>query len=74
MEAAVVGAADEAKGETVKAFIVLKTGEKADKDEIIAFCKERMAAFKVPKVVEFRTELPKSLIGKVLRRELRDQK
>lgn len=74
MEAAVVGAADEAKGETVKAFIVLKTGEKADKDEIIAFCRERMAAFKVPKAIEFRTELPKSLIGKVLRRELRDQK
>lgn len=74
MEAAVVGAADEAKGETVKAFIVLKSGEKADKDEIIAFCRERMAAFKVPKAIEFRTELPKSLIGKVLRRELRDQK
>jgi len=72
MEAAAVGMPDESKGEIVKAFIVLKPGENADKDEITAFCRERMAAYKVPKVIEFRTELPKSLVGKVLRRELRD--
>lgn len=73
MEAAAVGMPDESRGEIVKAFIVLKSGENAGKDDIMAFCRERMAAFKVPKVIEFRTELPKSLVGKVLRRELRDQ-
>jgi long-chain acyl-CoA synthetase len=72
MEAAAVGVPDESRGEIVKAFIVLKSGGKADKDEITAFCRERMAAYKVPKVIEFKTELPKSLVGKVLRRELRD--
>jgi long-chain acyl-CoA synthetase len=73
LEAAVVGKPDEHKGEIVKAFIVLKSGEKANKDIITEFCRERMAAYKVPKLIEFRTELPKSLIGKVLRRELREQ-
>lgn len=73
MEAAAVGMPDESKGEIVKAFIVLKSGESAGKDDITAFCRERMAVYKVPKVIEFRKELPKSLVGKVLRRELRDQ-
>jgi len=73
MEAAAVGMPDESRGEIVKAFIVLKSGENAGKDDITVFCRERMAAYKVPKVIEFRTELPKSLVGKVLRRELRDQ-
>ncbi len=73
MEAAVIGVPDESKGEIVKAFIVLQAGGKAGKDEITAFCRERMAAYKVPKVIDFRTELPKSLVGKVLRRELRDR-
>src|SRR5207253_425500 len=53
--------------------VVLKGGMHATEDEIVAFCKERLAAFKVPKAVEFTTDLPKSLVGKVLRRELRER-
>jgi long-chain acyl-CoA synthetase len=71
-EAAVVGVPDESLGETAKAFIVLKEGVTATEEEIIAFCREQMAAYKAPRSVEFRTDLPKSLIGKVLRRELRE--
>jgi long-chain acyl-CoA synthetase len=72
-EAAVIGAPNEYRGETVKAFIILKEGETATGEEIIAFCRERMAAYRVPRIVEFREELPKSMIGKVLRRELREE-
>jgi long-chain acyl-CoA synthetase len=72
-EAAVIGVEDERRGETVKAFIVLKDGQTATEEEIIAFCRERMAAYRVPRLVEFRADLPKSLIGKVLRRELREE-
>jgi long-chain acyl-CoA synthetase len=74
MEAGVVGIADAYRGETVAAFIVLNTGYEASeqlKEEIVTFCKERLAAYKVPKRLEFRTSLPKSIIGKILRRELR---
>ncbi len=71
-EAAVIGVPDEARGETVKAFVVLKEGETATAEEIIAFCRERMAVYRAPRIVEFRDDLPKSAIGKVLRRELRD--
>ena len=63
----------ERRGETVKAFIVLKEGETATEEEIIAFCRERMAAYRVPRLVEFRTDLPTSLVGKVLRRTLREE-
>ncbi|HFQ94993.1 MAG TPA: long-chain fatty acid--CoA ligase, partial [Anaerolineae bacterium] len=69
-EAVVVGVPDPRRGETVKAFIVLKEGETATEQEIIAFCRERLAPYKVPKLVEFRTELPKSAVGKLLRRAL----
>ena len=72
-EAAVIGIPDEQRGETVKAFIVLKEGETATPEEIMAFCRERMAAYKAPRLVEFRLDLPKSLIGKVLRRRLREE-
>jgi long-chain acyl-CoA synthetase len=72
-EAAVVGVPDQYRGETVKAFMVLKEGETVTEEEIIAFCRERLAAYRVPRVVEFRDELPKSMIGKVLRRELREE-
>jgi len=72
-EAVVVGVPHEYRGETVKAYVVLKEGETATADEIIAFCKERLAAYKVPKAVEFRTELPKTAVGKVLRRQLREE-
>jgi long-chain acyl-CoA synthetase len=70
LEAAVVGIADLYRGETVKAYVVLKPGETATTEDIIAFCRERLAAFKVPKMVEFRETLPKTMIGKILRRQL----
>jgi long-chain acyl-CoA synthetase len=71
-EAAVIGLPDEVRGETVKAFVVLKEGETASEEEIIGFCREQMAAYRVPRSIEFRDDLPKSMIGKVLRRDLRE--
>ena len=71
-EAAVVGVPDAYRGETVKAFVSLKEGESAEPDELIAFCRERMAAYKYPRQVEIVDELPKTATGKILRRELRD--
>jgi len=71
-EVAVVGVPDDYRGETVKAFVSLRPGERADADELIAFCRERMAAYKYPRLVEFVDELPKTASGKVLRRVLRD--
>jgi long-chain acyl-CoA synthetase len=70
LEGAAAGVPVEGKGERVKAFVVLKPGETATEEEIIAFCREHLAPYKVPKFVEFRDELPKTLVGKVLRREL----
>jgi len=70
LEVAVIGVRDEAKGEVPKAFITLRPGRQADEMEIIAFCKERMAAYKVPRVVEFPLELPKNASGKILKRAL----
>lgn len=70
LEVGVAGIPDAYRGETVKAWVVLKPGETATVDEIRAWCKERMAPFKVPTHVEFRDELPKTTVGKVLRREL----
>jgi long-chain acyl-CoA synthetase len=72
-EAAVIGVPDLRRGETVKAFVVLKEGETATEEEIIAFSRERLAAYKVPRIIEFRDDLPKSIIGKVLRRTLREE-
>ena len=72
-EAAAIGIPDPYRGESVKAFVVLKGGMAASDSDIIAFCKERLAAYKVPKAVEFTKDLPKSLVGKVLRRELRER-
>ncbi len=72
-EASVIGVPDEKRGETVKAFVVLLEDQSATADEIMDFCRERMSAYKIPRLVEFRDELPKSIIGKVLRRELREQ-
>ncbi|MDF1539230.1 MAG: long-chain fatty acid--CoA ligase [Candidatus Thorarchaeota archaeon] len=73
MEVAVIGIPDETRGETVKAFIVLESGQSSTLEEIRTFCKERMAVYKVPTDVEFVETLPKSQVGKVLRRELRQQ-
>lgn len=71
-EAAAVGIPDERLGERVRACVVLREGETATAEELIAFCRERLVGYKVPAEVEFRTSLPKSMIGKVLRRELRE--
>ena len=73
-EAAVAGAADAYRGETVAAFVVLKPGMEASEEtrrELLQYCRQELAAYKVPTILEFRTSLPKSLIGKVIRRELR---
>ncbi len=73
LEACAVGVPDAYRGETIKAFIVLKKGETCTAEEIIRFCKDRLAAYKVPKSVAFIDELPKTAVGKILRRKLRDQ-
>ena len=71
-EAAVVGVPDEYRGESVKAFVSLKPGSSVTPEEVIAFARERMAAYKYPRSVEVVDELPKTTTGKILRRELRD--
>ena len=69
-EAICIGVPEKYFGEVVKAFVVLKSGAEATPEEMIDFCKKRLAKFKVPQQVEFRGELPKSMVGKILRREL----
>jgi long-chain acyl-CoA synthetase len=70
-EAAVVGIKDEYRGETVKAVVALKAGASATPAELIEWCKARMAAYKYPRMLEIVPELPKTVTGKILRRELR---
>ena len=70
LEVGVAGIPDPHRGETVKAWVVLKPGESVTEAELKAFCKERLAAYKVPTHYEFRAELPKTTVGKILRREL----
>lgn len=70
-EAAVVGVFDEYRGQTVKAFVSLKASATVSAEELIAFARERMAAYKYPRQIEFLDDLPKTVSGKVLRRELR---
>jgi long-chain acyl-CoA synthetase len=70
LEAAAIGIPETGKGERVKVFIVLKANQTASEEEIITFCRENLAPYKVPKYVEFRDRLPKTLVGKILRREL----
>jgi long-chain acyl-CoA synthetase len=75
LESAAIGVPDDKTGEAVKAFITLKGGlTSLDMPELRAYCKENLAAYKVPKYIEIRQELPKTNVGKVLRRALRDEK
>ncbi len=72
-EGITVGLPDLRKGERIKVYIVLKAGETATPEEFVAYFKEKLTPYKVPSEVEFRTELPKSMIGKILRRALREE-
>ncbi|MFP4168537.1 MAG: long-chain-fatty-acid--CoA ligase [Desulfonatronovibrionaceae bacterium] len=72
-EAVTVGVPNKTRGEIVKAFIVLEDGAELGKSEIISFCRQKMAAYKIPKKIEFREELPKTMVGKILRRALREE-
>jgi long-chain acyl-CoA synthetase len=71
-EVGVAGVPDQAKGEMVKAWVVLRAGHSATEEELRAYCREKLAPYKVPSRVEFRADLPKTLVGKILRRALRD--
>jgi long-chain acyl-CoA synthetase len=72
-EAGVAGLPDELKGEVVRAWVVLRPGQSATEGDLRGFCRERLAPYKVPSRIEFRAELPKTMVGKVLRRALKDE-
>ncbi len=72
LEACTIGVKDSYRGESVKAYVVTKPGETLTAEEVLKFCKEKLAAYKVPRSVEFIKELPKSAVGKILRREVRE--
>jgi long-chain acyl-CoA synthetase len=71
LECAVIGTPDDDTGEAVKAFIV-KDQEDLSEEQILAYCKQQLTNYKRPKMIVFRSELPKTNVGKILRRELRD--
>jgi long-chain acyl-CoA synthetase len=71
LEACAVGIPDPYRGETIKAFVVLKPGQTLTQEEVIKYCGEKLAKYKVPRMVEFVGDLPKSMVGKILRKELR---
>jgi long-chain acyl-CoA synthetase len=73
-EVGVAGIPDKAKGEMVKAWVVLRAGHTATEEELRAYCREKLAPYKVPSKIEFRTDLPKTMVGKILRRALKDEK
>jgi long-chain acyl-CoA synthetase len=72
-EVGVVGALDSVKGEVVRAAVVLRSNHSATETELRDFCRTRLAPYKIPSRIEFRSELPKTMIGKVLRRALREE-
>jgi long-chain acyl-CoA synthetase len=73
LECAVIGIPDDKSGEAVKAFVVKKDPNVTSED-IIRFCRDQLTGYKVPRLIEFRTDLPKTNVGKILRRQLRDEK
>jgi long-chain acyl-CoA synthetase len=73
LESGTIGVPDPGRGETVKSFVVLRPGESATAEELMAYCRENMAAYKTPRAIEFRPELPKSSVLKILRRQLRSE-
>jgi long-chain acyl-CoA synthetase len=73
VEVSVAGVKDERRGETVKAWIVKKEGDPTTEEEIMEWSKGQLAKYKYPRLIEFRDELPKTTVGKVLKRELRKQ-
>ena len=73
LECAAIGVPDESAGEAVKLFVVKKDAALTERD-LSEFCKEHLTGYKKPKYIEFRSDLPKTNVGKILRRELRDQK
>jgi long-chain acyl-CoA synthetase len=72
-EASVVGVPDDYRGETVRAYVALKAGVRATPEELIAHCRANLAVYKSPRQVVFVDEIPKTLTGKALRRELRER-
>jgi long-chain acyl-CoA synthetase len=72
-DAVCVGVPHKTRGEIIKAYIVPKPDQEIEKKEIVAFCRQKLANYKVPKQIEFRKELPKTIVGKVLRRVLREE-
>jgi long-chain acyl-CoA synthetase len=72
LEAAAIGIADEKSGEVVKIFAV-RTNEAVTEQDVMNFCRENLTGYKRPRIVEFRDELPKTNVGKILRRALRDE-
>lgn len=73
LESATIGLPDERRGETVKSFVVVRPGHELTAEQVIAYCRDNLASFKVPRAVEFRDALPRSAVLKILRRELREQ-
>jgi len=72
-EVGVAGVPDTKKGEMVKAWVVLRAGHTATEEELRAFCREKLAHYKVPSRIEFRSDLPKTMVGKILRRALKNE-
>jgi len=73
LESAVIGVSDKDMGEVVKAFVIVKEGRPIEPEDLIGYCKERMAGFKVPKYIEYRESLPKDGPGKIIKRLLRSE-
>ncbi|MGO1654922.1 MAG: AMP-binding enzyme, partial [Brevibacterium yomogidense] len=71
-EAAVVGVADDYRGETVAAYVTVKTGQSVTEEELVAHCREQLAAYKIPRSIGILDEMPKTVTGKIMRRALRD--